>query len=714
MPRRVESEQVLPHEFGAPPRPKGKGVAFRRAWNDLVRELLALRKLAQDDAPLLIELIQARAEVYRGAGERKQEARERLKRIQSTFDARPPFPEVATPAPDATAGPENDKPAASLEKFLADVRYERSTFASRVVPGQTVCRDFTGLFTWPEGHAVSIARRYCEQVTKGEIVACELIKCACARQLQDLEHGHERGLFFDPLAAHDIARWYEDFCGLKLEAWELFIATSLFGWKNKYGARRFSEAWISVGKKNGKTSLASGIGLFALIADQEKYAEVYSVATKKDQARLCYRDGVRAVRGNPELKALVKEFTGTNIASLLIVETDCKFEPLASEEKTLDGLRPSVIICDEVHEWQSRDVWDKLTKGTVSRIQPLVFAITTAGESETCFAYGKNALATKILHGVLNDDTTFAAIYQLDSEDDFRDESCWLKANPNLGVSLHPAALRKILAEAVADPSGQSAFERYHANRWVSFKQGRSIPVQKWEACRGADYLPAEMKPFELRRQFLEDNFTDKCWGGLDLGLISDLSCYVLLFPLSDHVTIVPFFWMPEHGLLEKERAWEVPLSTWAREGWIKLIEGDMCDPRIIRHDILDLCQNGPGKIQSISFDPWQARVLMSEIAEHKVCECREVAQKPSELTTPAREFKQAIWNGSLWHLNNPVLRWMSGNVVLEEDDKHGGFMPKKLSPKEKIDGIQATISAWHGWLNAPKISSWDGVLKWL
>jgi phage terminase large subunit-like protein len=706
-----KSDAPAPFALGVPERPKSLPFAQRRAWNKLTSELLAQRKLAQSDGDLILAWLQAKSDQYRGTGAAKARGRARAAEIKAKFESRAAFSD------DTVASPQDARPPIafpSLEGFLASVKAERTSFAARLVPGQTVCRDVTGVYGWPEVDAATVSRLYCQQIIQGAIPACELLRRSCARHLSDLETAHERGLFFDPIAARNIATWYRDFCGLKLEPWETWIVTSLFAWKKPSGARRFSDAWISMAKKNGKTTLASGIGLFGLIADGERYAEVYSAATKKDQARLIFRDAVRAVHSNPELKGALKEFTGANIASLLVQETDSRFEPLSSETKSMDGLRPYFILADEIHEWESREQWDKICKGTVSRTQPLTFAITTAGESENCFAYNKHSLATKILTGVFDDPSTFVAIYELDRDDDFRDESNWIKANPNLGVSLQPEALRKILAEAEADPSGQTAFQRYHCNRWVSFKSGRSIPAAKWEKCKGADYLPAEMTPLDLRRQFLEDNYHEKCWGGLDLGLISDLSSYVLLFPLSDRVAVVPYFWMPEFALFEKEKSWEVPLSTWAREGWIKLIEGDMCDPRVIREDILDLATNGPGKIQSISFDPWQARVMMGELAESKVCECKETPQKPGELTTPAREFKQAIWNGSLWHLNNPVLRWMAGNVVLEEDDKHGGLMPKKISPKEKIDGVQATITAWHGYLGAPKVSSWDGNIKFL
>jgi phage terminase large subunit-like protein len=705
-----------PHVQGAPPRPKALTRATYNAWNRLVEELLPSGKLYQDDGPRLLEFIQARADWYKGTGERREAGRKRAAEIQEFFDKRqPPAP---APAPIPTAPPENGKspesgkpettkqPDANLEGFLADVKAERHTFAQRLQPGTTVCLETSGqVFTWPEGHAASIGRDYCQQITQGSAPACESLRRACARHLSDLERGHERGLFFDPAAAANVAAWYRDFIGLKLEPWEVWIVTTLFAWKRASGLRRFSEAWISVAKKNGKTALASGIGLFGLVADAEKYAAVYSASTKKDQARIAYGDAVRAVKGCPALLDYVRVF---KTGKLAIEETDSWFEPLSSDVKSMEGLRPHFIIADEIHVWENRSQWDTLTKGVVSRPQPLIFAITTAGENKNTFAGSKYALAERILTGVFEEDSTFVAIYELDREDDPFDETVWIKANPNLGVSLQATALRKIAAEAQEDPSGRAAFMRYHANMWVSFRQGRSIATDKWDACRCAESTK-DIDPKALRKMFLEENATAPCWAGLDLGETSDWSSYVLLFPRCtlngeefEVLTAVPFFWLPESGLLEKEKVYGVPLTQWVREGWVKIIEGDLADPRVIKADILKLLADGPGKVQSIGFDPWKAKVLCAEIGEETHIDCMAVPQKPSELTTPCKELKNAILFKKFWHLGNPPLRWQAGNLVIEPDGDSGGIRPKKLNPNEKIDGFSALINAYHRLLAAP------------
>jgi phage terminase large subunit-like protein len=688
-----KSADPPPFALGEPERPKSLPAAQRRAWNRLCAELLAARKLALSDGPLILEWLDAKAAQYRGTGRAKAAGAARAAEIAAQFEARPPFPEtVSTPENDS-----QEPSAVSLEGFLANVRIERGTFRARLVPDQTVCRDLSTPYVWPEGDAAEVARRYCEQVTKGEITACDLLRRACQRHLDDLQTGHTRGLFYDPVAARNIVQWYADFCALRLEPWEVWIVTSLFGWKKALGQRRFTDAWVSMGRKNGKTTLASGIGLYTLVADMEPLAEVYSAATKKDQARLIFRDAVRAVRANPELKAALKEFRGTNVAALLVEETDSRFEPLSSDTRSMDGTRPSCILADEVHEWESRVAWDKLTKGTIARGQPLTFAITTAGESEACFAFNKHSLATKILTGVFNDDSTFVGVYQLDPDDDFRNEACWKKSNPNLDISVKSEALRKILAEALEDPSGQISFQRYIGNRWVSFRQGRSIPSAKFDAC-GVPNVSA----FELRQRFLEEHAGEPCWLGLDLGQTNDWSCLSVLYwdGNSGVVTAVPFFWVPEYSLPERERQLGVPISEWARAGFVKLIEGDMADPRVIKSDILKLIANG--HVNKLGYDPWQARTMCAEIAEESHIEVVAVKQNYSELTIPCRAFKEAIWSKKLAHLNNPVARWMCGNVILEPEGDSGGIRPRKLAPNEKIDFVQATCTAWHGMLAAP------------
>ena len=282
--------------------------------------------------------------------------------------------------------------------------------------------------------------------------------------------------------------------------------------------------WLSTGKKSGKTRLASCVALWGLAADQEPFPDVFAAATKKEQSKLVWRDAKRCVMANPELRAYVQRWSG----ALTVAHTDGSFTPLSSDEKSMDGLRPSTIIADEVSFWSDRTQWDSLCKGVVSRVQPLVFAVTTAGPTKNCFAFGKFDLGEKILRGIFQDDTTFVAIYRIDVGDDPMDEKCWPKANPSLGVTLRIEHLQKIRDEVLQQPSGLNSWLQYHCNVWpdVTLSRTGSIPARRWDQCSGFDLI-GETDPKKATTKFLMLNKETPCFGGLDVGLSSDMSCFL-------------------------------------------------------------------------------------------------------------------------------------------------------------------------------------------
>ena len=655
-------------------------------WKKNAPMLLGKRLLAFSDGDALLQLCKAELNGQHDVMAAIYEA---------TWKNRTPFP----------APPEC--PSGSLPEFLKAVERERETFPKRMRPGRTLTlEDGDREYEWPEDDAARVARDYAQAVLQGGIVAGELIRRAASRFLSDLENGHERGLYFDPVAARHICRFAETFCDLKLLPWQVFVLANIFGWKKPSGARRFTEAWVSCAKKNGKTRLASCVALFALVADCEKYPDVFSAATKKEQSRLVWRDAKRCVNDNPELREHVQRWAG----ALAVKDTDGSFTPLSSDEKSMDGLRPHVIIADEVSFWADRTQWDTLVKGIVSRIQPLTFAVTTAGPSKQCFAFGKFDLGEKILRGIYRDDSTFVAIFAIDKDDDPLDEKHWPKANPSLGVTLQIEHLKKTGAEAREVPSGLSSFIQYHCNQWpeVSLQRVGSIPVAKWDACKGLDLIGCK-SAHDAYVKFLNLNRDLPCWLGLDVGLTSDMSAISMLWrrarfaegasPVEKNV-LITFLYMPELYLLEKEKSWGVPLSQWVREEWIELLPGDMCDPREIKKRIVNIL--GKFNVRELGFDSWNAMVICSELNESQAVQCVAVSQTAKELTAPSRELLGAIHRQELVHFGNPCLAWHIGNVVLAEDEKHGGTKPEKLSANEKIDGVSASLNAWHRMLADP------------
>jgi len=705
-------QAVVRFELGEPPRPKGLEVSTRRAWNKLCTELLAQKKLAKSDGALLLELIQCRADQYKAASERRETARQRVLEIERQFATRKPFEELIQ-----EGGPEKAAPAPSLETFLADCAAARATFSERLVPGQTVLLDAAGEFTWHDADPSTAARHYAQDIVQGATVACDLMHRAASRFLSDLEHGAERGLFFDPAQARHIAVWFATFLGTPLLPWQQFIAVNLFGWRLPSGLRRFRECWAWVARQNGKSSLAAGIGLFGLIADGEPRAQVYSAATKKDQSEIIFKDAKAFLLKSPELQAAVKQFR-YSIASTL---DDGAFQPLASDVASLDGLRPSVLLADEVHEWDAtaggRDQWAKLTSGQVSRTQPLTIAISTAGGAQRGFAWEKYSMVRKILQGIIDAPDIFCAVWELDENDDHCNQSLWPKSNPSLHLTLKLEALQKQFAETQNDPSSLNGFLRYTCNRWVAFsKQETTFSLARIDACRGYSDTP-DASPRQLLELFLAHNYAEPCFAGYDHGETNDLACFALLYPsvklssgeVLQKKVVLADFWMPEAMVRQREKEWQMPVSQWVRDGWISVCEGDLNDPRQIKQSILETLNdkhpvNGfpVFNVRSIGYDKWHSRSFMTVLAEECSVECVEVPQIPSTLTPICVALKEAILFGNLWTLGNPVIRWMLNNVILEKQGAHGVVVPTKPAKHQKIDVVQAACCAWQRLENAP------------
>ncbi|HHN8458019.1 TPA: terminase large subunit domain-containing protein [Morganella morganii] len=305
--------------------------------------------------------------------------------------------------------------------------------------------------------------RYAEQVVAGEIVTGELIRLACQRFLDDLERGPERDIFFIEERAQHILDFYQFVPHVKgalagkpieLMPWHTFILINIFGFviplvdelsgEAQYDddgdpvlVRRFRTAYNEVARKNAKSTLSSGIGLYMTGADGEGGAEVYSAATTRDQARIVFEDAKNMIKKAKGSLGRLFEF---NKLAIYQERSASKFEPLSSDANNLDGLNIHCGIVDELHAHKTRDVWDVLETATGARLQSLLFAITTAGFNREGICYELRDYAIKVLRGVVEDDTFFAAIYTPDEDDDPFDESIWIKANPGLGVCRHDFA----------------------------------------------------------------------------------------------------------------------------------------------------------------------------------------------------------------------------------------------------------------------------------
>jgi len=528
--------------------------------------------------------------------------------------------------------------------------------------------------------------RYALAVVSGEIIAGKLVKAACARHLDDLDHGHERGLIFRP----DLAAYHLDFMGLTRHSkgefagtrfeptlWQQFRIGSVYGWMRSDGTRRFRIAYNEVARKNGKSTEASAIALDGLIADHEAGAEVYSAATKKDQARIVFDESRRMVRSSPALRkrALLRK------NAISVETTSSKFEPLSSDANTLDGLNPHMVVVDELHKHASRDLLDVLDTATGSRRQPLLWIITTAGDDRIGTVYAdERAYAEKIVTRVLENDSYFVYIATLDDGDRWDDPETWIKANPNLGVSVKLDDLKEKCAKAKGNPAAQANFKRLRCNLRTSTTIG-GIDADRWRENSIESFDPDKMHGRDAYAAF-------------DISSKIDLTAAALLFPPiedGERWKLWVRFWCPAENVEEREDRDRIHYQRWIDEHWIDVTAGDVVDQDEVKREILDWQKKF--NILACPYDTWDATKLALELQDKGV-PVREFIQGMKSYSHPTKEFLNLVQARKLEHGGNPVLAWMASNIRFEED-RNKNLMPTKKKSNGRIDGLTAAIMAY-------------------
>ena len=531
------------------------------------------------------------------------------------------------------------------------------------------------------------ASQYARDIVNGKITSCELIIRACERYVDDLEHGHERGLWFDEQAAKIVLafygvvhHWKGEWAGepIRLEAWQQFIIWNVFGWKRQDGTRRFRTVYLEIARKNGKTTMVAPAGLFLMTVDGEPGAEIYTAATKRDQARIAHKDATEMVRRSPQL-AKILTLHKDNIHN---VKAGTKFEPLGRDSNSMDGLNVHGVIADEVHAWKGRDTWDVLETATGSRRQPLMIAITTAGYDRQSLCYQLHDYCEKVVNGVVQDDSFFGMIYTLDDGDDWEDEANWIKANPNLGVSKKLDDMRRMARRAKEIPGQLNAFLRLHLNIWTQ-AASRWISREAWDAC-GALPVPSGA-----------DLAGRRCYGGLDLSSTTDITAWVLAFPPiyeNEPFWILPRFWIPEEAIHLRSKRDRVPYEAWVRGGLVETTPGATVDYDWIEHQILE--DAAVYDLVECAFDPWNATSVSNHLIDEGV-EMVEFRQGFVSMNPAMKALEVAILGREIGHGDNPVLRWMIDNFVAKSDPA-GNLKPDKERSIEKIDGIVALIMGYY------------------
>ncbi len=551
-----------------------------------------------------------------------------------------------------------------------------------------------------------MARGYVRKVLSGKIAAPEFARLACERHARDMKNkdyrwdkeAGERVCRFLEMLPHTKGSWAVRRELMILEPWQCFIVMSLFAWKWKStGKRRYRSAYIAISRKNGKTMLAAGLGLYMLAADGEPGAEVYSAGKTRDQAREVF-DAARDIMmkmGNRAKSLQVK----TEQHKIKAEGGLSVFEPLASESGALDGKNIHMAIADELHAHKNSEAYRALETGMGSREQPLLLSITTAGANKAGICFQTEAHVKQVLRGEVEDETTFGIIYAATDEDDCSSPAVWKMANPNFGVSIPAAGFKADYDKAKSNPSALTAFKNKRLNIWTNASSPWLKPGA-WEAAGDSKIKP---------QTFADDEEWD-CLIGVDLSNRVDLTAVAILFyrgksgiefdyddpeykPTENEYALFVRTYIPQARAEERE---EDGYGLWRREGSgadLVVIPGVEISQGIIERDVATLYKSLGAKVAL--FDEWQAKGIMERLtaAGMRVATVRQTVRNMS----PAMlELQAALYAGRLVHNADPCLSWQMGCVQVKVDER-GNIFPRKENRNDdrlRIDGPLAALNA--------------------
>lgn len=547
--------------------------------------------------------------------------------------------------------------------------------------------------------------KYIDDILTGKIAAGEYVKLACKRHVDDInnpdcpyyfdEKAVERFCSFAELMVAVEGKWAGK--PLKLEPWQKFAFGVKFGWKRKSDDfRRFRETYVEIPRKNGKSTIAAIEALYMLCLDGEMGAQEFCGASNKEQAMVVFRIAKLMVDTN---KKFAEAFClKTMKESIYCDRTASFFRPMIGKPK--DGQNPSYTILDELHEAPSSEMYDTIKTGMGARQQPLLSVITTAGFDLSGICYKKRDNAIKMLEGTVEDDRLFSVIYTINKDDDWTDFSNWVKANPNLGVSVYEDYLRSQYETAMRDATQQNAIKTKNLNVWCAVSKAW-INMPRWQACET-----------ELT---LNDFKGEQCWIGVDLASKVDLVGVSFVFRRSD------IYYLFAKSYINRERASRPENDHYRRfeaEGYLTVTEGASTDFRYVmaqlfgkktRADLLKypewkyyleeeaIC--GPEgwedmfDIQELAYDPREAELMMQTIQTYANFDCIEFPQAPAYISEPAKSLEALYLDGKLLHGKNPVLDWNMSNVVLKTSMSKA-YYPSKERAEAKIDLAMSSIMA--------------------
>lgn len=534
---------------------------------------------------------------------------------------------------------------------------------------------------------------YWEKINSGKEIVSDKVRRTYKKLVYDLEHQEEYS-YSENRADHAI-QFIERFCKhskgkmgghpVILELWEKAMIAAIFGFIDIDGNRKYREAMLIVGKKNGKSLLASAIGLYLMIGDNEAGPEIYAVATKKDQAKIIWNEARRMVRKSPALlkriKPLTHELTSEDF-------NDGIFKPLASDSDTLDGLNVHGVLMDEIHQWKNgKDLFNIMADGVTAREQPLIFITSTAGTVREDIYDEKYDEASRVINGYFDengykDEHFIAFIYELDNRKEWADEKCWKKANPGLGTIKNYNTLKDKVEKAKKNPHlvknlvcKEFNIPETSSEAWLTFEQLNNTDT----------FDVGALKP----RYGI---------GGADLSSTTDLTAAKVIFMVSGdpHIYVLSMYWLAEELVEQRVKEDKIPYDMWIEQGYVRTCPGNKIHPKYVTEWFLEVQNELDIYIPYVGYDGWSANYWVEEMQSYFGKETMiEVRQGVKTLSSPMKALGADLESKLVNYNNNPVDKWCLVNTSYVED-KNGNIQPVKTSKRtRRIDGTAALLDAY-------------------
>ena len=531
-------------------------------------------------------------------------------------------------------------------------------------------------------------REYWNAIEAGDVVVPARVRKIYQRLARESLEPPE-GYAFDEKRAVRPVEFIERFCKhskgewagrpVKLELFQRAWLSALFGFiRRESGLRRFRETLFMVGRKNGKSTLLAGLALYMLMADGEPGAEVYSVATKKDQARLIFDEAHNMVQQSPHIGELVKK----RKTDLYFPMGRGKFQPLGKNSDTLDGLNAHCVIIDELHAVRDRNLYEVMKQSQNARRQPLLIMITTAGTVRECIFDDIYAYACSVVDGTIQDDTFLPVIYELDDREEWRDPAKWQKANPGLGTVKKLDGLVEKVERAKSSPKdlGGVLVKDFNirdtvSTAWLSFSDINNEAVFDLERFRGCYAI-----------------------GGADLSITTDLTCATLLMmdPATEERFVTQMYWIPADGFQKRVQEDKIPYDKWREQGLVRLCNGNSISYGDITAWFVEMVNDHGITPAWIYYDSYSAKYWVEEMeaAGFRMVRC---IQGAKTLSLPMQQMGADLQAKRINYNNSPILKWCLTNTGILTD-RNGNIVPVKAqSAKQRIDGAASLLDAYVG-----------------